>query len=183
MSHTKGSLAPRRIVPRLVRWLLVVLLLLPVACGSSTPSAPALAEPAPDFTLPTLDGQTLQLSQLKGRVVIVNFWATWCPPCENETPRLAAWYNQHRAAGLEVLGVDKLAQDSREAVVEFVDRYKVPYPVPLDQTGDVSRQWQALQLPRSYVLDRNGVVRYVRIGELTERDFDTHVLPLLQADG
>lgn len=184
MDHTKGSLASGYIVPRLAqrgRLALLALLALLVACGSSAPSAPALGQAAPDFTLPTLDGQTIQLSQLKGRVVIVNFWATWCPPCENETPRLVAWYTRHRAAGLEVLGVDKLAQDSREAVVEFVERYAVPYPVPLDQTGDVSQQWQALQLPRSYVLDRQGVVRYVRIGELTERDFATQVLPLLEA--
>lgn len=123
----------------------------------------------------------MRLSELRGRVVIVNFWATWCPPCENETPRLVAWYSQHQAAGLEVLGVDTLAQDSREAVEEFVATYAVPYPVPLDETGAIARQWQALQLPRSYVIDRAGVVRYVRIGELTERDFEAQVLPLLQS--
>ena len=182
MNDTEMFHSSRTIVPRIVRLLLLMLPLL-VACGSNAPASPALGQPAPDITLPTLAGPTVRLADLKGRVVIVNFWATWCPPCENETPRLVGWYAQHRADGLEVLGVDKLVQDSRDAVAEFVAKYNVPYAVPVDQTGDVSRQWQALQLPRSYVIDRQGVVRYVRLGELTQRDFDTQVLPLLQADG
>lgn len=178
MNHTQRSLVRRPIVPRL----LPLLLLLITACGPrAAATTPALGVVAPDFALPTLAGPTVRLSELRGRVVIVNFWATWCPPCEQETPRLVAWYGQHRAAGLEVLGVDKLVQDSRAAVEEFAARYAVPYPLPLDQTGDVSRQWQALQLPRSYVIDRQGVVRYVRIGELTERDFEEQVRPLLDA--
>lgn len=162
--------------------LLVGVLIVLAACGAAPPVAPVVGEAAPDLTLPTLAGDTVRLSDFKGRVVIVNFWATWCPPCVNETPRLVAWYNQHNAAGLEVLGVDKLAQDSRSAVEAFVAKYKIPYAVPLDETGDVSRQWQALQLPRSYVIDREGVVRYIRLGEFTDRDFESQVLPLLRAD-
>lgn len=182
MNATETLHSSRSIVPWIVRLLLAAVLVLLAGCGSGTSPTPTIGQPAPDFTLPTLDGSSVRLADLKGRVVIVNFWATWCPPCENETPRLVGWYAQHRAAGLEVLGVDKLVQDSRDAVDEFVAKYAVPYAVPLDQTGDISRQWQALNLPRSYVIDREGVVRYVRLGELTQRDFDTEVLPLLQAD-
>lgn len=184
MNDTETFHNSRCIVPQIVRTLLLAtLLLILVACGSTTSATPALGQPAPDFTMSTLAGPSIRLADLKGRVVIVNFWATWCPPCENETPRLVAWYEQYHGAGLEVLGVDKLVQDSRDAVADFVAKYAVSYPVPLDQTGDISRQWQALQLPRSYVIDREGIVRYVRIGELTQRDFDEQVLPLLQAGG
>lgn len=164
------------------RVLLVALLLTLAACGG-TPAPPTIGAPAPDFALPTLDGGEARLAELRGQVVIVNFWASWCTPCENETPRLIDWYDQHHAAGLTVLGVNTLAQDSRAAVEAFAANYGMPYPVPLDETGDVAQQWLANQLPRSYVIDRAGVVRYMRLGELTERDFSEQIAPLLAEEG
>lgn len=170
------------IVHRIIRITPVLSLLIAlVACGALSPLAPTVGQPAPDFSLPSLDNTPVRLSDLRGQVVIVNFWASWCPPCVNETPRLVQWQAQHGAAGLQVIGVDTLFQDSREAVEEFVEEQKVTYPILLDDTGDVSKQWSARQLPRSYVIDRAGVVRYLRIGELTESDLEAQVLPLLSA--
>jgi peroxiredoxin len=174
------------IVQRIVRLLpLVGLVALLVGCAAATnqPATPAVGTAAPDFALPTLEGGTVRLSELQGRVVIVNFWASWCPPCVNETPRLVRWHEQYQADGLAVVGVDTLYQDSRDAVAAFAQERQVRYPVLLDDVGDISRQWQARQLPRSYVIDRDGVVRFVRIGELTERDFAEQVLPLLKSGG
>ena len=174
------------IVQRIVRLMpLVGLLALLVGCAAATsrPATPAVGAAAPDFALPALDGATVRLSELQGRVVIVNFWASWCPPCVNETPRLVRWHEQYGASGLAVVGVDTLYQDSRDAVEAFTKERQVSYPVLLDDVGDISRQWQARQLPRSYVIDREGVVRFVRIGELTERDFAEQILPLLQPGG
>jgi cytochrome c biogenesis protein CcmG, thiol:disulfide interchange protein DsbE len=171
-----------RIVHWILRLALAVGLLLLIGCAASTaqPTQPIVGAAAPDFALPALSGEPLRLSELRGRVVIVNFWASWCPPCLNETPRLVRWYEQHQSDGLAVLGVDTLYQDSREAVETFAREQQISYPVLLDDVGEISRQWQARQLPRSYVIDREGVVRFVRIGELTERDFEQQVLPLLQ---
>ncbi len=142
---------------------------------------PQVGSPAPTFTLPLLAGGEFDLADHQGSVVVVNFWASWCGPCEEETPRLQRWHETYQDAGLMLVGVDVLERDSREAVEAFVQKYGVSYPVPLDAEGAVARQWLAQQLPRSYVIDRAGIVRFARIGELTDRDFENHIQPLLDA--
>jgi peroxiredoxin len=171
------------IVHRLVRvGLFLGIVVVLAACGSGGTQAPPLAgAAAPDFSLPTLDGGSIRLADTRGKVVIVNFWASWCAPCVAETPRLVGWYAQHRDSGLLVLGVDVLNRDSRADVETFITNNKVDYPVPLDEPGDVSARWRAQQLPRSYVIDRDGIVRLARIGELTDDDFETSIRPLLAA--
>jgi cytochrome c biogenesis protein CcmG/thiol:disulfide interchange protein DsbE len=149
------------------------------ACAADPPATPTVGATAPDFALPALDGGRVALRDQRGNVVIVNFWATWCPPCENETPRLVEWYQTHE--DLQILGVDTLYQDSRAAVEAFAARYAIPYPILLDESGDVAKQWEARFLPRSYVIDRDGVIRFVKLGELTDEDFATQIAPLLAA--
>ncbi len=158
-------------------WLIAAVVLL-TACAADPPTTPAVGVVAPDFTLPALDGGEVALRDQRGKVVIVNFWATWCPPCENETPRLVEW-RQRYGDDLEILGVDTLYQDSRVAVEEFAARYAIPYPILLDESGDVAKQWEARFLPRSYVIDRGGVIRFVKLGELTDEDFAAQIAPLL----
>lgn len=161
-------------------WVLSLLFLL-AACGSSASRPVTLGAAAPSFTLQTLDEASVSLTQQQGKVVIVNFWATWCTPCVSETPRLVQWQAQHGDAGLQVLGVNTVFQDSRDAVVEFAQEYEVTYPILLDDTGAVAKQWAARQLPRTFILDRSGQVRFIKIGELTEDDFQREVVPLLHS--
>lgn len=160
--------------------LVLSLLLALAACGSSTPVPVTVGDAAPSFTLQTLDNGSVSLAEQQGKVVLVNFWASWCEPCVRETPRLVQWQVQHADAGLQVLGIDTLFQDSRDAVAEFVNEQRVTYPILLDDTGATTRQWAAQNLPRSFVVDRAGIVRYFKIGELTEEDFTREVLPLLE---
>lgn len=164
---------------------LFIFVCVPLVLTGCSPSgtqvtAPRVGEAAPPFTLPLLDGGKISLADQKGKVVIVNFWASWCGPCLAETPRLAEWYNKYHLDGLNILGINVLARDSRATVMSFVKDKQVAYPIPLDESGTVTAQWLAQQLPRSYVIDRDGVVRFVRIGELTDGDLTSQILPLLE---
>ena len=166
-------------ISRLVRLLLLACVLTGCSVSSQRSEPPTVGTVAPALTLPGLDGSMITLSDLRGSVVIVNFWATWCAPCVEETPRLVQWHEQYKADGLQVLGVNALVRDSRDKVEAFVQDYHVTYPVVVDSEGNVVAQWLAQQMPRSYVIDRAGVLRFARIGVLTEKDFQRHIQPLL----
>jgi peroxiredoxin len=125
---------------------------------------------APDFLLRSLDGETVRLSDLQGRPVIVNFWATWCPTCRSETPDLIALYEEHRDAGLTLLGVNLREADGQ--VQGFVDDFGITYPVVLDRSGQVAGTWRIggpnNGVPSTYFIDSDGVVRLVVFGFLTQ---------------
>jgi cytochrome c biogenesis protein CcmG/thiol:disulfide interchange protein DsbE len=159
---------------------LLSIALLLVACAGRDPAMPAPGAPAPPLVLPTLNDDTVRLADFQGQVVLVNFWASWCAPCIREMRRLQQWHAQHNADGLVVLGVNTLFQDSRTAVEAFLQDNKITYPILVDKQGELSRQWLAQQLPRSYIVDRQGMVRFTHLGEITERDFEAHIAPLLR---
>ena len=148
------------------------------AFGGTSRSGPAVTEvqyAAQPFTLRTLDGGAFNLAEHRGKVVLINFWGTWCEPCKEETPALEAAYRKLAAEGLVIVGVD-LFDDERtmgngeEQVRQFVDGYGVTYPIALDETGDVGRDYKLYNLPVSYFIDRSGNVRFIRIGQLTTAD-------------
>jgi thiol-disulfide isomerase/thioredoxin len=169
----------------LVRLLPIILLALVLGGCASTPAtdagAPvALEAPAPPLALPTLDGaQTIDLEDLRGNVVLVNFWASWCEPCKREMPLLQQWHQQYSDAGLVVLGVDTLYQDERAAAEAFVQTNNITYPILADEAGDTQQPWLIQGLPRTYVIDRDGLVHALKLGEFTQADFDAQVAPLL----
>ncbi|NWG19228.1 MAG: TlpA family protein disulfide reductase [Chloroflexi bacterium] len=139
-----------------------------------TPALPAVGElnrPAPDVTLPLLDGEPIRLADMRGKVVLVNFWGTWCEPCKEETPALQQAYEKLRADGLVIVGINLRRQEtSDEAVRAFVRQYGVTYPIALDVDGEAARLFQISPIPVSYFIDPAGTVRYVRVGTLSSED-------------
>jgi peroxiredoxin len=133
--------------------------------STGRPPAPELGHPAPDFTLLTADGTAISLSDFRGQPVLINFWATWCPPCRAEIPALeSAWRDLEGQA--VVLGVD--VQESAETVTDFMSDNEMTYPVLLDGTADVARMYRVRAFPTSYLIDAHGVVVEIYSGPVSE---------------
>jgi cytochrome oxidase Cu insertion factor (SCO1/SenC/PrrC family) len=126
--------------------------------------APQAGHPAPALRLPGLRGGTISLRSLRGKVVVLNFWATWCPPCKSEMPLLQRWYRSVQNKGVVVLGVDQ--QEGRKDVASFVRQVRVTYPIALDTGGVASAQFDVAGLPTTLVIDRQGIVRAFKPGIL-----------------
>lgn len=142
--------------------------------------SPRVGFAAPDFTLELLGGGELSLSGLQGKAVVINLWASWCPPCRAEMPAIQAVYERNRERGLDVLAVNTTFQDSERDAASFVQEFGLTFPVPLDRTGSVSRQYQLRALPTTFFVDREGVIRKVVIGgPMSETTIQTAVEEIL----
>ena len=136
---------------------------------------------APPINLRTLDGGRFNLKEYRGKVVLVNFWATWCEPCKKETPDLQAAHERLADQGLVIVGVDLFdaekqggvpIEETEAKVRQFGEQYGVTYPIALDETGSVSQAYKIYPIPVSYFIDREGTVRFIRIGGLTTEDVE-----------
>ncbi len=138
--------------------------------------APVEGSPAPDFELIDLEGNTQRLSDLRGSVVLLNFWATWCSPCEVEMPVLDAAYQRYRDQGLVVLAVNF---DETEAEVRaFRDRMDLSFPVVLDPGGQVQQLYRVRGYPTSFLVDRDGVIQVEHIGIMSEDNVNAYLTDL-----
>ena len=134
-------------------------------------------EAAPNFSLQTLDGRTVELSDYQGQVVLLNTWATWCPPCRAEMPDLEAYYRERQADGFVVLAVN--SQESAGTVAAFLEDHDFTFPVLLDTDGVVMRQYGIRGLPTSFFIDRDGNVHGVWSGQLSPARLRELVDPIL----
>ncbi len=116
---------------------------------------------APDFTMDTLDGNQITLSDLRGKVVVINLWTSWCPPCRGEMPAIEKVYQANKEQGLEVLAVNSTYQDDEANAAAFVQELGLTFPVLLDRDGSVSNRYQLRALPTTYFVDRLGIIRSV----------------------
>lgn len=135
---------------------LALILVFALKPQQTTGSGVAVGAPPPDFALKTMDGKSLSLSQLKGKVVLVNFWASWCPPCRDETPNLVQVYDRFHQQGVEFVAVN--LQENTVTVRAFADRYHITYPIVLDTYGRVTDQFHVTPLPTTYLIGKDGKV-------------------------
>ena len=132
---------------------------------------------APDFTLSSPDGQQISLSDYEGQVILVNLWATWCPPCKAEMPTINAFYETHKENGFVVLAVN--SQEGASTVKNFIQSNDFTFPVLLDTQGQVMDRYHVRALPTSFIIDRNGVIQHIQTGEITSQQLQAIVEPLL----
>jgi peroxiredoxin len=130
---------------------------------------------APDFELKTIDGETMRLSDLKGKVVFVNLWATWCPPCRAEMPEMVRYYNEHSSEKFEILAVNLTDSDSEKEVKKFADDYKINFPVLLDTEGKVGDLYKTVSIPTTFIVDKKGIIKEKYIGPMSYELMDNFV--------
>lgn len=135
--------------------------------GASTSAlvpAPQQGFLAPDFELKTSTGESIKLSDLRGQAVLVNLWATWCPPCRAEMQSIEKLYQEYKSQGFTVLAVNMTYQDDPAAVMPFVSEQGLTFPILLDETGEMAKAYQLRSLPSSYFIRRDGIINEVVIG-------------------
>ncbi|MEW6285213.1 MAG: TlpA disulfide reductase family protein [Chloroflexota bacterium] len=149
-----------------------------VNAGTQNSVVPMAVEfEAPELALQTLEGKTEALADYRGQVVLVNNWATWCPPCKAEMPTLVAYHNKHAAKGFTVIAIE--AGDPAEEVRQFAERYGMTFPVWLDPGGEALKAFRNGTLPNSYVIDRTGTIRLAWTGEISMEMLEKYVTPLI----
>jgi peroxiredoxin len=138
---------------------------MPIGAADAAPEqAGQVNRMAPDFTRTDLSGRPLRLEQFRGRVVLLNFWATWCGPCIEEIPVFARWQRQYEAAGLQVLGVSM--DDDEAAVRRFAAKHAVPYPILMGDAKLGAAFGGIYGLPQSLLIDAQGRIVFRKVGEM-----------------
>ena len=133
-----------------------------VFAATSLASSGLAGQPAPDFALKSSSGKNLRLSEYRGDVVMVNFWATWCGPCRQEMPLLDELYSRYQRVGFSLLGVN--IDDNSTKAMDMVSELGVNFPVLFDSRKEVSKLYQVEAMPVTVLIDREGTVRYVHHG-------------------
>jgi DsbE subfamily thiol:disulfide oxidoreductase len=143
--------------------ILVIILTLAILIASCAGNQnPRIGKPAPEFQLNTLDGQPVSLSDLKGKPVLINFWASWCRPCCEEMPYLQQIYDEWQERGLMLLAIN--IGDNLSQVAEFMQSQGLSLPVLLDTEGKVAEQYGIRGIPTSFFIDKDGIIKEMRVG-------------------
>ncbi|MGJ7921153.1 peroxiredoxin family protein [Neobacillus sp. LXY-4] len=124
----------------------------------------------PDFELKTLTGETAKLSDYKGKKVMLNFWATWCPPCKAEMPEMQKFYEANKD-NVEILAVN---MDTNNDVAGFVQNTGLTFPILLDETNEVNKNYQIVSIPTTFFIDENGVITYRFTGQMKLEDMEKY---------
>ncbi len=148
------------------------------SCGVSAMAQ--MGEPASDFTLKDIEGNTVHLSDYEGQTVLINFWATWCPPCRAEMPALKAYYEAHQDEGFVILAIN--AQEGLSQVRQFAYDYRLPFPVLLDETACAISGYGVQSFPTSIIVGPDGRVQKIHIGMLDPETLENEVTPIVRGE-
>lgn len=135
---------------------------------------------APDFSFQTFEGESLQLSDHRGQVVLVNFWASWCVPCRDEAPILQAAYEEWAERGLVILGLNWV--DTEDKAREFIAEFGLTYPNGPDVGQRIARRYRMSGIPETYFIARDGRLAHTHVGPITAQVLERQLLPLLEED-
>ncbi len=155
---------------------------------ANVPARPANAVKAPDFQLASIDGKTFNLSDLEGKVILLNFWGTWCPPCRREIPDFIELYDKYNREGLEIVGIT-LSSGSANDIAAFVKNWNMNYPVLTDISNNETQLVTAeygratgypiTGIPTTFLIDRDGYIRKSYVGPRSEQIFYSDLKPFL----
>jgi peroxiredoxin len=159
--------------------ILIALVLILTACGgnSSGETGVRVGYPAPDFQLKDYQGNLVNLSDFKGKPILINFWATWCPPCQIEMPGIAEIYRQYQKDDLVVLGVND--REEASTVKKYVEAAGYSWQMLLDHDGNLKVNYQVVGLPTTFFIDRSGVIRFIEVGGLDKQGLEDKLPTIL----
>ena len=136
---------------------------------------------APEFILEDLNGNQISLSDYEGKVIFLNFWATWCPPCRNEIPGFVEAYEKYKDKGMEIIGIS-LDRISRESLLQFVEKYKMDYPIAFGTQKLLLDYDPGQYIPTTFIIDKNGKIKHKHVGFLDRATLKDYFLALVEED-
>jgi peroxiredoxin len=142
------------------------------ACAMPEGAGPSIGATAPEYGGTSLQGDSLELASLRGKVTLLNLWATWCAPCRHEMPFLQSVYEEKRDLGLEIVGVSVDTEGAQDLVASFIEEVGITYPILLDPQMRGLDIYRVLGLPASFLVDRSGTLVWMRYGPVSETDRD-----------
>ena len=183
-----------KIIRNMILMLLFISVLYVASCSDNTESngvplpdrptgVPAPGKLAPDFQLESLDGQSVSLSSLQGKPLVLNFWATWCGPCRMEMPFVQGVYVDSKWSDLEVVILAVNVGESSSTAQSFMEANKLTFTVLLDTTNEVAMAYNISAIPTTYFVDRNGIIKNIKIGAFRNKaEIDRILTELIQVD-
>ena len=161
-------------------WVVTPLIIILLSFCTGGEKAGKELETPPQFTLKDLNGFETSLDDYRGKVVFINFWATWCPPCRTEIPGFVEIYQEYKDKGMEILGIS-LDRITPESLLNFVRKYKINYPV-LVGTQKVAQDYNIQAIPTTFIVDRNGKLRYKHTGFMNKKSLKKYFLKIALED-
>jgi len=156
--------------------MIVVAVALLAACSGGVGTTARIGQVAPDWKDPLVSGGSMSMAQLRGKPVFMDFFATWCPPCNDEAPEVNAAYEEYKSQGLQVIGVD--VEETAKKAKQFVNAHQLSYPAVVD-SGTLSDLYSINGMPVGVFIDKNGVIRKIEVGQLSSTELNADIKSIL----